>query len=56
MWERSKNVAGEMFLLRDWYNNREADIPVLAEFHTRFESIHPFQDNDGRTGRQINSL
>lgn len=37
----------------DWYNNQEVDISVLAEFHARYESIHPFQDGNGRTGRLI---
>ena len=37
----------------DWYNNQEVDISVLAEFHARYESIHPFQDGNGRTGRVI---
>lgn len=26
---------------------------ALAEFHARYESIHPFQDGNGRTGRMI---
>ncbi|MBO5144489.1 MAG: Fic family protein [Lachnospiraceae bacterium] len=26
---------------------------VLAEFHVRYESIHPFQDGNVRTGRII---
>lgn len=26
---------------------------VLARFHARYESIHPFQDGNGRTGRMI---
>ena len=37
----------------DWYNNQEVDISVLAEFHARYESIHPFQEGNGRTGRLI---
>ena len=40
-------------MLMDWYNNQEVDISVLAEFHARYESIHPFQDGNGRTGRLI---
>lgn len=48
-----ENVAKEMNLLLDWYRNQNGNIPVLAEFHARYESIHPFQDGNGRTGRLI---
>ena len=50
---RPENVAREMHLLIDWYNNQNIDISVLAKFHARYESIHPFQDGNGRTGRLI---
>ena len=48
-----ENVADEMAILLNWYHDREANIAVLAEFHARYESIHPFQDGNGRTGRFI---
>ena len=41
---RPENVAQEMILLMDWYNNQEINISVLAEFHSRYECVHPFQD------------
>lgn len=50
---RPENVASEMTLLMDWYGSQKVDIAVLAEFHARYESIHPFQDGNGRTGRLI---
>ena len=50
---RPENVAREMCLLMDWYGNQEVNISVLAEFYARYESIHPFQDGNGRTGRLI---
>lgn len=50
---RPENVNQEMYLLMDWYNNQEVNISVLAEFHASYESIHPFQDGNGRTGRLI---
>lgn len=42
-----------MHLLMDWYHGQDATLSVLAEFHARYESIHPFQDGNGRTGRLI---
>ena len=46
-------VAGEMEKLLTWYHTQKVDLSVLAEFHGRYESIHPFQDGNGRTGRLI---
>lgn len=48
-----KDVPTEMEKLLDWYHRQEKTIRVLAEFHARYESIHPFQDGNGRTGRMI---
>ncbi len=50
---RPENVENEMDLLLDCYRSREINICVLAEFYARYESIHPFQDGNGRTGRLI---
>lgn len=50
---RPENVAEEMRKLLEWYSNQVVDISALAEFHIRYESIHPFQDGNGRTGRLI---
>lgn len=50
---RPENVAKEMYLLMEWYKNQKVNVSVLAEFHARYESIHPFQDGNGRTGRLI---
>lgn len=41
---RPENVTQEMYLFMDWYNAQDINISVLAEFHVRYESIHPFQD------------
>lgn len=43
---RPENVTQEMFLLIDWYNNQNINISVLADFHARYENIHPFQDGN----------
>ncbi|MCM1040445.1 MAG: Fic family protein [Ruminococcus sp.] len=50
---RPESVENEMRLLLEWYFSQKADISVLAEFHARYESIHPFQDGNGRTGRLL---
>lgn len=50
---RPEAVPGEMAALLEWYSGQSIDISVLAEFHVRYESIHPFQDGNGRTGRII---
>ena len=40
--------------LVNWYRAQECvTIKTLAQFHARYESIHPFQDGNGRTGRII---
>ena len=48
------NVEKEMSKLIDWYNSlKQITINEIIEFHYRFESIHPFQDGNGRIGRII---
>ena len=46
-------VPVKMSELLEWYEAQEVDLSVLAVFHARYESIHPFQDGNGRTGRLI---
>ncbi|MEI3175589.1 MAG: Fic family protein [Lachnospiraceae bacterium] len=46
-------VPKEMDLLLSWYEGQNVTLEVLAEFHVRYENIHPFQDGNGRTGRLI---
>ena len=46
-------VLEEMGKLLDWYGKQEKSLHILAEFHARYEMIHPFQDGNGRTGRMI---
>ena len=48
------NVEKEMSKLMDWYNSlKQVTAKEIIEFHYRFESIHPFQDGNGRIGRII---
>lgn len=46
-------VETEMEKLPLRYNAQMVNLSVLAKFHARYESIHPFQDGNGRTGRMI---
>ena len=37
-----------------WYHEISAKtLSVMAQFHGRYEALHPFQDGNGRTGRLI---
>ena len=48
------NVEKEMSKLMDWYNSlKQVTAKEIIDFHYRFESIHPFQDGNGRIGRII---
>ena len=49
-----EKVEEEMKRLISWYGSNKDKIHPLrlaTEFHARFESIHPFDDGNGRTGR-----
>lgn len=51
---RPADVAREIASLHDWYTAQgEITVHILAEYHWRFENIHPFQDGNGRVGRLI---
>ena len=49
------DVSGLMFELLKWWNEAVELSPVLSSaiLHYRFETIHPFADGNGRTGRAL---
>ncbi|MEI7962042.1 MAG: Fic family protein [archaeon] len=52
----AEQVPKEMEKLINWLNkSKEIKPPIelAAEFHARFEEIHPFLDGNGRTGREV---
>jgi len=49
-----QNVEADMNKLNEWYNVLpEIVFKNIIEYHYRFETIHPFQDGNGRVGRLI---
>ncbi len=49
-----ENVTEEMSdLLRSYGREKKKSLAQLLEYHYRFETIHPFQDGNGRVGRLI---
>ena len=54
----SGRVAGEMTRFVEWFNATSGKLPSLTRAgiaHLYFESIHPFEDGNGRIGRAISS-
>ncbi len=51
---KPQDVVKEMKKLLNWYNSlKKVTFEDIVEFHYQFETIHPFQDGNGRIGRLI---
>lgn len=51
---KPENVSTEMKrLLKNYNSTKVKSLQEIIEFHCEFESIHPFQDGNGRIGRLI---
>ena len=52
----SSRVPREMDLFLEWFEESRKALPAMARAslaHLRFESIHPFEDGNGRIGRAV---
>ena len=52
----SMKVPSEMEVFIDWFNSTRTTEPILVQAaiaHVYFESIHPFEDGNGRIGRVL---
>lgn len=56
---KPEEIAKEVGSLLSWYSKNKKKLHPLilaAYFHTAFETIHPFVDGNGRTGRMLMNL
>ncbi len=54
-----ERVKDEMYSLIKWVNEnpeKQHPLQLSADFHGKFEKIHPFEDGNGRVGRFLSSV
>ena len=51
--DKVEKELGKLFAWLGKNEGRMHPVDLAAEFHARFEEIHPFNDGNGRTGREI---
>lgn len=52
----SSRVPADMKVFLDWFNNDSLELPGVARaaiVHLWFETIHPYEDGNGRVGRAV---
>ncbi len=52
----SSRIPGEMDIFLEWFESSRKSLPAMVRAslaHLRFESIHPFEDGNGRVGRAL---
>jgi len=52
---KPEHIKEELKKMLEWYkkNKKNYALKIAFDFHSKYETIHPFRDANGRTGRLI---